>query len=166
MSQITLTAPQRRFWQIAQALGLVATVVLSTVVAAIGLLRDSSTVIIGAMVIAPLLGPNLALAFASTLGDTALIRQALRSNLIGVGITIGLTVAMGLLMSINPEIPELAARTRVSFPLAAYLKPDETLEVLPGLADPKYEPIPVITFHTRTTAKFYGDDYAVESPEG
>jgi isopenicillin N synthase-like dioxygenase len=52
---------------------------------------------------------------------------------------------------------------RVSLPLAAYLRPDEMLEVLPGLANPKYEPISVLTFHTRTTAKFYGDDYAVES---
>ena len=43
------------------------------------------------------------------------------------------------------------------------LRPDEVLEVLPGLAEPKYEPIRVITFHTRTTAKFYGDDYAVET---
>lgn len=62
-----------------------------------------------------------------------------------------------------PRDPILAARSRVSFPLAAYLAPDEILEVLPGLPDPKYEPIRVITFHTRTTAKFYGDDYAVES---
>lgn len=37
------------------------------------------------------------------------------------------------------------------------------LEVLPELPNPKYDPIRVITFHTRTTAKFYGDDYAVES---
>jgi isopenicillin N synthase-like dioxygenase len=63
-----------------------------------------------------------------------------------------------------PRDPVLAARSRVSFPLAAYLGPDEILEVLPGLSDPKYEAIRVITFHTRTTAKFYGDDYAVESP--
>lgn len=63
-----------------------------------------------------------------------------------------------------PRDPVQAARTRVSFPLAAYLAPDEMLEVLPGLAEPKYEPIRVITFHTRTTAKFYGDDYAVEEP--
>ena len=47
-------------------------------------------------------------------------------------------------------------------PLEAYLKPEEMLEVLPGLENPRYEPIRVITFHTRTTAKFYGDDYAVE----
>jgi isopenicillin N synthase-like dioxygenase len=63
-----------------------------------------------------------------------------------------------------PRDPELAVRSRVSFPLAAYLKPDDILEVLPGIPDPKYEPIRVITFHTRTTAKFYGDAYAVEVP--
>ena len=52
----------------------------------------------------------------------------------------------------------------MSFPLAAYLPEDDVLSVLPGIANPKYEPIKVITFHTRTTAKFYGDDYAVEAP--
>jgi uncharacterized membrane protein len=45
-------------------------VVLSTIVAAIGLLKDSVAVIIGAMVIAPLLGPNVALALATALGDS------------------------------------------------------------------------------------------------
>ncbi len=64
----------------------------------------------------------------------------------------------------RPRDPALLRRTRVSFPLAAYLRPQELLEVLPGLGAPKYAPIRVITFHTRTTAKFYGDDYAVESP--
>jgi isopenicillin N synthase-like dioxygenase len=63
-----------------------------------------------------------------------------------------------------PRDPALAAKPRVSFPLAAYLKPDDILEVLPGIPNPKYEPIRVITFHTRTTAKFYGDAYAVEVP--
>ncbi|HUP52079.1 MAG TPA: hypothetical protein VM198_06350, partial [Longimicrobiales bacterium] len=42
-----------------------AMVAASTVVAAIGLLRDDVAVIIGAMVIAPLLGPNVALAMAA-----------------------------------------------------------------------------------------------------
>jgi hypothetical protein len=41
-----------------------AMVVLSTIVAAIGLYYDSVTIIIGAMVIAPLLGPNMALSLA------------------------------------------------------------------------------------------------------
>jgi isopenicillin N synthase-like dioxygenase len=64
----------------------------------------------------------------------------------------------------RPRDPELARRARVSFPLAAYLPEYDVLRVLPGLANPRYEPIKVITFHTRTTAKFYGDDYAVEVP--
>lgn len=51
---------------------------------------------------------------------------------------------------------------RVSFPMAVYVWEEEMLEVLPGLPDPKYEPIKAITFHTRTTSKFYGDGYAVE----
>lgn len=61
-----------------------------------------------------------------------------------------------------PRNREHIGKLRVSIPLAAYLRPDEMLEVLPGIAEPKYDPIQVITFHTRTTAKFYGDDYAVE----
>lgn len=36
------------------------------------------------------------------------------------------------------------------------------LEVLPGLGAPRCEPIKAITFHTRSTSKFYGDGYAVE----
>ena len=63
-----------------------------------------------------------------------------------------------------PRDPRQGALGRVSFPLAAYLRPDEVLEVLPTIPQPKYDPIKVVTFHTRTTAKFYGDDYAVEDP--
>lgn len=44
-------------------------VVLSTIVAAVGLYYNSVAIIIGAMVIAPLLGPNVALSLATTLGD-------------------------------------------------------------------------------------------------
>ena len=54
-------------------------------------------------------------------------------------------------------------KARVSFPMAVYLWEDEVLEVLPGLGVPKYEPVKAITFHTRSTSKFYGDSYAVEA---
>jgi isopenicillin N synthase-like dioxygenase len=53
-------------------------------------------------------------------------------------------------------------KPRVSFPMAVYVWEDELLEVLPGLGEPKYEPVKAIAFHTRSTAKFYGDHYAVE----
>ena len=55
------------------------------------------------------------------------------------------------------------ASARVSFPMAVYVWEAEMLKVLPGLGTPKYEPVKAITFHTRSTSKFYGDDYAVES---
>jgi isopenicillin N synthase-like dioxygenase len=54
---------------------------------------------------------------------------------------------------------------RVSFPMAVYVWEDEMLEVLPGLGEPRYPPVKAITFHTRSTSKFYGDDYAVESDD-
>lgn len=55
-------------------------------------------------------------------------------------------------------------RARVSFPMAVYLWEDEVLDVLPGLGPARYEPVKAITFHTRSTSKFYGDDYAVDQP--
>jgi isopenicillin N synthase-like dioxygenase len=55
------------------------------------------------------------------------------------------------------------AEPRVSFATNVYLWEDEVLEVLPGLGEANYPPIRAITFHTRSTSKFYGDDYAVES---
>jgi isopenicillin N synthase-like dioxygenase len=61
-----------------------------------------------------------------------------------------------------PRDPELRRQPRVSFPMAVYLWEDELLEVIPGLGAAKYPPVRAIEFHTRTTSKFYGDDYAVE----
>ena len=54
-------------------------------------------------------------------------------------------------------------KARVSFPIAVYVWENELLEVLPGLGPPRYEPVRAIAFHTRSTSKFYGDDYAVDS---
>ena len=63
----------------------------------------------------------------------------------------------------QPRQAEAMHRARVSFPLAVYVWEDEILEVLPGLGEPKYPPVSAIAFHTHTTAKYYGDDYAVDS---
>jgi isopenicillin N synthase-like dioxygenase len=61
-----------------------------------------------------------------------------------------------------PRDPALRERPRVSFPMAVYVWEDEVLEVLPGLGPPRYEPVKAIQFHTRSTSKFYGDEYAVQ----
>jgi len=90
------------------------TVVLSTVVAAIGLIRDNVAVIIGAMVIAPLLGPNMTLALATTLGDGKLARRALGVNGAGLAIALGASITIGLLVPVDPGVREIALRTEVS----------------------------------------------------
>jgi uncharacterized hydrophobic protein (TIGR00341 family) len=87
--------------------------VLSTVVAAIGLYYNSVAIIIGAMVIAPLLGPNMALALSTTLGDLSLLRRALLTALAGIATTMVLSVIIGVLLQVNPALSEVASRTRV-----------------------------------------------------
>jgi len=87
-------------------------VILSTIVAAIGLLKDNVAIIIGAMVIAPFLGPNVALALSTTLGDNKLRNDALKATIIGFSIVILLSVSMGYLFDVDPTIPEIASRTQ------------------------------------------------------
>jgi uncharacterized hydrophobic protein (TIGR00341 family) len=88
-------------------------VLLSTLVVVIGLLTDSAAVVIGGMVIAPLLGPNVALSFATTLGDLMLARRALRSLATGIALALGLSLLIGRLVPVDSSIPELALRTRI-----------------------------------------------------
>lgn len=91
-----------------------ATIVLSTIVAAVGLIQSSTAVIIGAMVIAPLLGPNMALALGTTFGDSALISRALRTGFGGLLLGLALSVIVGLAASPDLTVPEIAMRTRVN----------------------------------------------------
>jgi uncharacterized hydrophobic protein (TIGR00341 family) len=87
------------------------TVILSTVVAAVGLIRDSVAIIIGAMVIAPLLGPNVGLALATTLGDLKLGVQALKALLGGVIAAFILSFLTGWMLEVDPSAPEILTRT-------------------------------------------------------
>jgi uncharacterized hydrophobic protein (TIGR00341 family) len=87
-------------------------VALSTVVAAVGLTRGDIAIVIGAMVIAPLLGPNVALSLAATLGDPDLARRSLKAIGVGVGTAAVLSMLLGTLLEVDPSGPEIAARTR------------------------------------------------------
>lgn len=90
-------------------------IVLSAIVAAIGLIKDNVAVIIGAMVIAPLLGPNVALSFATTVGDGTLGRNALKTNVAGIMVALAVSFALGAFLAIEPSSPEIASRTVVSY---------------------------------------------------
>ena len=86
---------------------------LSTIVAAIGLAEDNIAAIIGAMVIAPLLGPNIALAFAASLGDRRFMGRALKTNLTGVALAFTLALVIGLIWPVSLESQEIMSRTSV-----------------------------------------------------
>ena len=92
-----------------------AMVALSTIVAAIGLYYNSVAIIIGAMVIAPLLGPNVALSLGTTLGDLSLLRHGLQTALAGIAAAMVLSVAIGVLLQVNPATPEIVSRLGVGF---------------------------------------------------
>ncbi len=94
-------------------------VFLSTVVVAIGLLEDNVAVVIGAMVIAPLLGPNIALALGTALGDRPLMWESLKTTLAGLALALGLSMGIGLLWPLNFESQELLSRTYVGLDSAA-----------------------------------------------
>lgn len=87
-------------------------VILSTIVAAIGILRSNVAIIIGSMVIAPLLGPNVALSLGTTLADMPLVRNSLKTNSVGIFIAFLLAVIIGYFLPVDPSIPEIAGRTR------------------------------------------------------
>ncbi|MEM8721750.1 MAG: TIGR00341 family protein [Cyanobacteria bacterium P01_G01_bin.39] len=93
----------------------VSLVILSTAIAAIGLIQNSEVVIIGAMVIAPLLKPNMALGIATTFGDLSLAIRTIKVGLTEILISLLLSILLGILVPVNLEMPEIAIRTSVHF---------------------------------------------------
>lgn len=93
--------------------GFVLLVVLSTIVAAVGLIKDNVAVIIGAMVIAPLLGPNLALGLGTALGDVSLMVKSTFTTLVGITIAVVMSIVIGFVWPTDTFSPELISRTEV-----------------------------------------------------
>ena len=90
-------------------------VILSTIVAAIGLLENNLAVIVGAMVIAPLLGPNIAFSLGASLGERKLVIESLKALFAGVILAILFSIGIGLLWPGNFDSLELMSRTDVEY---------------------------------------------------
>lgn len=88
--------------------------VLSSLVAAAGLINDSAAVVIGAMVIAPLIGPFTALSFAALLGDLKLMRRSLLTSTLGIIIPLVIAIGFGLIFAVPLSSTEFISRTEVS----------------------------------------------------
>ncbi|MBN9021655.1 MAG: TIGR00341 family protein, partial [Rhizobiales bacterium] len=90
-------------------------VILSTVVATVGLEQDSITILIGAMVIAPLLGPNVAFSFGAAIGDQELMWDAVRTAVTGVALAIVVAGVIAFLIPPDLGSRELMARTTLDY---------------------------------------------------
>jgi uncharacterized hydrophobic protein (TIGR00271 family) len=95
-------------------------VVLSCSIATLGLVTNSAAVIIGAMLLAPLMSPIIAIGLASIVGDDRLIKNAASALLQGALLAILLSFIMTYVNRFLPfvalqELPgEVLARTRPS----------------------------------------------------
>ncbi|MCA8900157.1 MAG: TIGR00341 family protein [Hyphomonas sp.] len=89
----------------------VMTIVLSSVIAALGMRSGQTAIVIGAMIVAPLLGPSLTLAMAGTVGNGTLAHRALKVLGAGILVVYASTLPLGLFVEFDPLQPELHNRT-------------------------------------------------------
>jgi uncharacterized hydrophobic protein (TIGR00341 family) len=89
-------------------------VVLSAVVVTIGFIQNSQAVIIGAMVIAPMLGPVISIAFSSILGDYKLLRSSSLTLFYAIIIVIGISIGFTFFFPVPLGSSEFVSRTHVN----------------------------------------------------
>lgn len=87
-------------------------IVLSSIIAALGLLLNSPAVVIGAMLVAPLMSPILGFSLGIVLGEIRLIRTSLESVFKGVMASIIVAILVGLISPLKEMTPEIMARTQ------------------------------------------------------
>ncbi|NPV66152.1 MAG: TIGR00341 family protein [Anaerolineae bacterium] len=91
-------------------------VVLSCLIASLGLVQNSPAVIIGAMLVAPLMSPLMGFAVGMVEGDTQLMRRAALTMLRGVLLALLLAIVVGLLTPLKKPTAEMLARGEPSLP--------------------------------------------------
>jgi len=120
-------------------------VVVSTLIAGFGLILNSTAVVIGAMLVAPLMTPIFGISLALVRGDTGLFGRAIRAEIFGVIAAVTMSLALGLTLGDFEPTNEMLSRTSPTlFDLlvavlagfaGAYALVDEKLSpALPGVA--------------------------------
>lgn len=85
--------------------------VLSTSLATLGLFANSSPVIIGAMILAPLMAPIISLSMGSLRQDRRLMLDSTYSILVGIGLSFVFAIIITLITPIKIANAEILART-------------------------------------------------------
>jgi uncharacterized hydrophobic protein (TIGR00271 family) len=143
---LPLPVLNRKLWQTAEpSASYFVLLSLSAVISTLGLLANSSATIIGAMIIAPLMGPLLGIAFSMVMANRRLLRRSALGLTLGVLLTIvmsGLIAFFAGLTTLTPEIQARMSPTLLDLGVAlaagaagAYAKSRrEIADALPGVA--------------------------------
>ena len=84
---------------------------LSAIISTLGLLANSVAIIIGAMIIAPLMGPIVGMAYATAMGNRKLLRRSSFTLLKGVILTVVVSYITALLIGLDTVGSEITSRT-------------------------------------------------------
>ena len=87
-------------------------VTISTLIASFGLIANSTAVVIGAMLVAPLMTPIFGMSLALVRGETHLLLKAARAEIVGVVAAVSMAFVLGSLLGDIEPTPEMLSRTR------------------------------------------------------
>ncbi len=90
-------------------------IILASIVGAIGLVKSNIPMIVGAMIIAPLLGPSAGLSLGTILGDFKLTFESVKTLTVGVLASLVFSILIGIIFNVDPQTPEIAMRTMADF---------------------------------------------------
>ena len=95
--------PEMRFYAMAA---------ISSAIATYGLMMNSTAVIIGAMLVAPLMTPIFGISLALVRGDTSLLGRSIRAEIAGIVLCVTIAACFGFLMPELEVTEEMLVRTR------------------------------------------------------
>lgn len=108
-----VAAVNRSLWKSSvPSLSFYAMLGLSSVIATLGLLSGSAAVIIGAMIIAPLMGSILGIAYAIVVGNRRLLKRSALTTFKGILLSVLAATLITLLFGLTQTNPEILARVR------------------------------------------------------
>lgn len=87
-------------------------VILAAIVATLGLLTNSTAVIIGAMLISPIMSPIIGMSFSMTIGESKIFSQSIKGIILGTFVAITVSIFVTLFMPSRALTAEILSRTK------------------------------------------------------
>lgn len=109
---VSIASLNRLLWQESvPSLSFFVMLTLSGIIATLGLLAGSTATVIGAMIIAPLMGPIIGIAYAIALANRRLMKRAGITLAVGILVTVGSAIVTAYLLGLQTITDEIGQRT-------------------------------------------------------